>query len=149
MIVHNPTESPITDYPIQDPQNKEVNLWSIKPGETLDFPDYVGTYLVEVYGFLQRVMTEEDLRIENENKKKRAENTQFNQVKIVGEPTSAVSTPVEIPEPGQGATSERLDADPNPVIKCADPNCTQEFNDSASMKTHFFDAHISFGGAPA
>lgn len=147
MIIHNPTDSPVIDYPIQDPQTREVNLWSIKNGETLDFPDYVATYLTDVYGFLQRVMTEEDLRKEQEVKKKRAENTQFNQVKIVGEPESAVSIPVVTPDPVGGATEERASTDPTPyIVKCADANCTEQFDDTASMKTHFFDTHINFSG---
>ena len=71
MIIHNPTDTPVRDYPIQDPKSGEVALWSILGGETLDFPDYEGRYLLEVYGFLQRIITPEQQEAERKEKEKR------------------------------------------------------------------------------
>ena len=83
MIVHNPADVPVLDYPIEEPGTKNVQLWTIKPGETLEFPDHVGSYLLEVYGFLQRVMTEEERRAELEAEEKKKKGMHFTQVKIV------------------------------------------------------------------
>lgn len=94
MIIFNPTEHNIFDYPIQDKETKDVKLWSIKSGETLDFPDYVGEYFLEVYGFLQRIVTKEELEKEREEKKKLDAGKHFSQVKIVeAKPTGKVIPP--------------------------------------------------------
>lgn len=83
IVVHNPSNAPIKDYPIQDSKGGEVLLWSIFPGETLEFPDYVGNYLLQVYAFLQKVMTEEQYREEQKEKEKIEKGQIFTQVKIV------------------------------------------------------------------
>ena len=93
MIVHNPTTNNIRDYPIQNPQTKEVKLWSIDSGETLEFPDFVGEYLLQVYGFLQRIVTEEQLKKEQEEKKRVDAGMKFSQVKVVK------STPIDTKPP--------------------------------------------------
>lgn len=95
IVVFNPTEAPVVDYPIQDPHSKEVKMWSILPGQTLKFPAHAGNYLLETYGFLQRVMTEEEHQRELAAKKKIQQGQQFTQVKIVpavGAPAAPVST---------------------------------------------------------
>lgn len=104
MNIHNPTESQVLDYPIEDKVTKEVKLWSIKPGETLKFPDNVGTYLLEVYGFLQRVMTQEEKEKEDAMKVALRTNTQFNQEKIIDAPTRDISRP----QAGQGYTTQTV-----------------------------------------
>lgn len=148
MILHNPTDSPVTDYPIQDPESKDVNLWTIKPGETLEFPNYVGSYLLEVYGFLQRIMTQEEKEAEDQAREKINKNKQFSQVKII--PGVAQPIPVETPLPSPGLTTETATQNPTPhIIKCPDPNCQEEFTDTANMKGHFFDSHIQFQGSVA
>ena len=91
MIVHNPTDTPVSDYPVQDPKTGDVHLWSITPGETLDFPDYVGSYLTEVYQFLQRVVTQEQLDAEDAEKKKLEKGRHFEPVKIVDAPEKGVT----------------------------------------------------------
>jgi len=83
MIVHNPTNTAVRDFPIQDLESKETRLWSVLPGETLDLPDSVGEYLLQVYAFLQRVVTAEQLKSEERIKKDIAANKQFNPIKIV------------------------------------------------------------------
>lgn len=93
MIVHNPADVPVLDYPIEEPGTKNVQLWSIKPGETLEFPDHVGAYLIEVYGFLQRVMTEAERKQELAEAEKLRTGKHFTQVKIVE------SKPKEVEQP--------------------------------------------------
>ena len=102
IILHNPTTNNVRDYPIQDPATKEVKLWSIDSGETLEFPDFVGKYLLEVYGFLQRVVTQEQVEKENEEKKRIDSGMKFSQVKVVTA-TPINTTPVEKPK---GFTNE-------------------------------------------
>jgi hypothetical protein len=84
LILHNPIDTAVRDYPIQDPKTKEVALWGIGPGETLDFPDYVGKYLLEVYGFLQEVVTQEQLDVRRKEQEKIAQGKHFTQTKVVG-----------------------------------------------------------------
>lgn len=88
MIIHNPTETAVRDYPIQDPKTGDVSLWSIEPGQTLDFPDYAGKYLVEVYAFLQRIVTKEQLAAEKQAEQRLSQGQHFSQVKVIdnGEP---------------------------------------------------------------
>ena|SRR3990167_7880483 len=93
MILFNPTDHTIKDFPIENTKTGEVFQWTIKPGETLDFPDYAGTYLLEIYGFLQRVVTQEQLDKEAIEKKKVSAGQHFSQVRIVP------SEQVKIPEP--------------------------------------------------
>lgn len=83
MIIHNQSNAPVVDYPISDPKTKEVLAWTIKPGQTLEFPDYVGEYLTEVYGFLQRVITKEQRQAEIESQQRIDQNRHFDPVKIV------------------------------------------------------------------
>lgn len=91
MIVHNPTDTPVRDYPIQDPKTGEVYLWSILPGETLDFPDYAGSYLVEIYAFLQRVVTKEQLEAERRAEEAKAKGKQFSPIKVVDNPQGGLT----------------------------------------------------------
>lgn len=80
--LHNPTDANIENYRIaelemdksgepirlQDGTFKETGRtleWSIGPGETLEFPEYVADYLVEIYEFLDEVKVKETVR-ENE-----------------------------------------------------------------------------------
>ena len=99
MIIHNPTETKVSDYPIQDPKSGDVSLWSIGPGETLDFPEFAGKYLVEVYRFLQRIVTSEQLSEEQEQEAKLSKGQHFSQVKVVGGATNEkLGTPVATPE---------------------------------------------------
>jgi hypothetical protein len=74
IILHNSSELDILDYPIEeaiiDPNTGDTILdsqtqtykktgvtlkWSIKTGETVQFPYYVGQYLKSIYGFLKDV----------------------------------------------------------------------------------------------
>lgn len=112
MIVHNPTDTAVRDYPIQDPKTKEVSLWGIEPGETLDFPDYVGSYLVEVYGFLQRVVTQEQLNVEHEEAKKLAKGKHFETVKIISQ-GGVTNSLMQDPAP----TKEELQPKNNPAAQ--------------------------------
>jgi len=116
MIVHNPTETPVRDYPIQDPKTKEVSLWGIEPGETLDFPDHVGAYLVEVYGFLQRVITQEQLDYEREESAKLAQGKHFEPVKVIS-PGGVTNAMVQTPPP----TAEELKPENNPSSVTKNP----------------------------
>lgn len=92
MIIHNPTETAVRDYPIQDPKSGDVALWSIEPGQTLDFPDYAGKYLVSTYAFLQRIVTSEQLSAEKREEERLNKGQHFSQVKVVDESGT--------PEPG-------------------------------------------------
>jgi hypothetical protein len=98
IIVHNPTQVPVRDYPVRDPRTKETQLWSIMPGETLEFPDYVATHFLDVYNFLQKVMTKEQLQAEQEQQKKLDAGMHFSQVKII-ESKKEVSQPTVEPKP--------------------------------------------------
>lgn len=84
MIIHNPTETAVRDYPIQDPKSGEVALWSIMPGETLDFPEHEGRYLLDIYRFLQRIITPEQQEAEQREEARLNKGQHFSQVKIVG-----------------------------------------------------------------
>lgn|SRR3990167_3939622 len=111
VVVHNPTDHSIIDYPIEDPTSKEVFVWSIKPNETLTFPYSVGMYLLEIYGFLQRVVTEEELKAETAEKKKMQEGKHFNPIKVVRSPapaSDAPAEPVDTPQTPSGFTSESM-----------------------------------------
>lgn len=72
MILKNTSDKDIVNYRIaeaqkdadgnivRDNQGKYVETdrtleWSIKAGETLEFPDYVGNYLMGIYGFLKQI----------------------------------------------------------------------------------------------
>jgi hypothetical protein len=110
MIIHNPTTTDVPEYPIEDPKNGEVNLWSLAAGQTLDFPEHVGKYLLEVYGFLQRVMTQEQVDIEAEEARRKETGQTFSQVKIVKSPEKGFTNEmVQPPAP----TPEQLQ--PHPV----------------------------------
>lgn len=115
MIVFNPSQAAVFDYPIENPQTKEVNLWSINPGETIDFPDYVAEYLLQIYGFLQRVVTQEEVDREREEKEKIDKGRKFSQVKIV----KAEGVEVVRPPSGVGFTNQiaNTPASPYPEIK--------------------------------
>lgn len=83
IVVHNPSDATVRDYPVQDPKTQDVALWSIAPGQTLRFPDYVANHLLDTYGFLQRVMTKEEYNTEQSRRKAVDQNKQFSPVKIV------------------------------------------------------------------
>lgn len=68
--VTNPTKAPITDFPIFEAQydpygevmiddqgnymrTERTLTWSLAPGESLDFPDYVAKVLKGIYDFLE------------------------------------------------------------------------------------------------
>jgi len=166
MIIFNPTESAIIDYPIQDKKTKETKLWSIQPGETLEFPDEVGTYLCLVYGFLQRVITEEDLKREQEEELKKQKGTSYPQVKVI--PASSVvvppvkkfdgftkevisgpgaKTPQELVEEKkkEEETITPIDEEGNPVgVPCKFKGCDRVFTNEAMMKTHYAHKHLTF-----
>ncbi len=158
IVLFNPTESEIRDYPIQNAKTKETKLWSILPGETLEFPKDVGNYLLEVYAFLQRVVTEEELREEEEHKKKISEGKQFSQVKVI----KADGPVVPKEEKPAGFTSELM-REPNPTppaqkveeeelkkdigdsastgpVQC--PKCPRTFANKMVMKTHYAQKHL-------
>lgn len=104
IVVHNPTEAAVPNYPIQDPATKEVLLWTIGPGETLEFPDYVGKYLLEVYGFLQEVLTEDQVREREQERKKISEGRVYSQVKVVRASGEVIDQDFEEAEPEAGDT---------------------------------------------
>ena len=114
MILHNPTDTAVKDYPIQDNKTSEVALWSILPGETLDFPEHEGKYLLGVYGFLQRIITPEQQKTEQKEAEKLSKGQQFSQVKIVAQP--GFTNEVMQPPPPSG---EELKPK-NPVLTPAD-----------------------------
>lgn len=77
-ILRNPTDAEISNYRIEEVElgadgkaivgpdggykRTGVTLeWSIKPGETLEFPDYVAKYLKHIYDFLEVVDTPADM----------------------------------------------------------------------------------------
>lgn len=72
MILFNPTDCDIKDYPIEEAELDQYGkiiigedntyrktgrtlVWGIAPGEKVEFPDYVGQYLKHIYGFLEVV----------------------------------------------------------------------------------------------
>lgn len=147
IVVHNPTEAPVKDYPIQDPQSKEVLLWSILPGETLEFPDHVGKYLLEVYGFLQKVMTEDQYKEEQEAEKQVREGKNYSQVKIVKAEGEVVGLPTE---PQAGFTNDVMqphNAKVEPTAEdfpftCPDKECGQKFKRDNLLKVHYAAKHL-------
>lgn len=148
IVIHNPLDVPVKDYPIQDPQSKETALWTINPGETLEFPDHVGKYLLEVYGFLQEVVTEEQVREREEEKAKIREGKVYNQVKVV----KAEGEVIDPPSPQAGFTNENLKpegkevATPPASVKpvagekkfiCPDETCRKEFKAENHLRVHY------------
>ena len=103
IAVHNQADADVTDYPIEDPETKEVHLWSIKAGQTLKFPDYVGNYLLEVYGFLQEVMTKEEKEARDREKARVDAGKVYSQVKIIDK------KPKNDPKEAEGLTSQDVD----------------------------------------
>lgn len=57
-IVYNPTDCDVRHRIEYPPGNKAD--WSIKRGETLKFPNYVGEYLVKTYGFLNLLRKDDE-----------------------------------------------------------------------------------------
>ncbi len=70
VILHNPSNSDIIDYrieeirfnedgsPMLDKESMPMGTgrtleWSLKAGETLEFPEYVADYLIKIYSFLK------------------------------------------------------------------------------------------------
>lgn len=109
MIVHNPTDTAVRDYPIQDPKTGDVALWSVLPGETLEFPNYAGKYLTDVYAFLQRVVTKEELKTEQDEADKLSQGKHFSPVKVVEK--GVTNATMQPPAP----TAEQL-TPKNPVL---------------------------------
>ena len=152
IVIHNPTDAPIKDYPIQDSDSKEVLLWSILPGETLEFPDHVGKYLLEVYGFLQKVMTQDQYKEGKEEEKKVQEGKVFSQVKIV-EAKGEVVLPTN-PQPGftnANMQPKGEEAAVPPVAPpvgavstfvCPNETCRQEFKQERHLKVHYALKHF-------
>jgi len=108
MILHNPTQERIIDYPIQHPKTKETFTWSIGPGETLKFPKYVGEYLWDTYKFLQKIMTPEQLQLEKDEMDKLNQGRHFERVKL--------SQPKQVtpPPPAPGFTNDLNQKNPSP-----------------------------------
>lgn len=139
IVVHNPTDMPVPEYPIEDPVSKKVNLWSIAPGKTLEFPYYVGEYLLEVYGFLQRVITQEELDKEKEEKEKLAKNKHFSQIKVV---KKAEGLSVKKPDPSPGLTNDFISKNPEPyrkeekkvIVSDPDPKIDEAISDFKEIK---------------
>lgn len=150
IVLHNPTDAPITDYPIQDPGSKEVLLWTINPGQTLEFPQHVGKYLLEVYGFLQEVMTEEQHAERKEEEKKVQEGRAYTQVRIVkGEGEIVNAAPVDDPnqpkQPAAGFTNETMQPHNAPVAKTDSvlcPDCQASFGTLKIMQNHYKEKHV-------
>ena len=122
IVIHNPTDSDVLDYPIQDPKTQEVALWSIKSGETLKFPDYVGQYLLDTYQFLQREITRADLDREKQERERLEKNKHFSQVRLVDDAPNeeAKKTRVIPPPKVRGFTKEALNTQPEPYQKAPD-----------------------------
>ena len=126
-------------------------LWSIGPGETLEFPDYAGSYLLETYGFLQKVLTQDQYNEEQEEKAKVNEGKVYNQVKIV-EAKGEIVTP---PNPQTGFTNANMQpkgeesaVPPAPAagaiegFTCPEPTCRQVFKQERHLKVHFALKHF-------
>ena len=151
-VLHNPTEAAVKDYPIRD--GEEVKLWSILPGETLGVPDSVGKYLLEVYGFLQEVVTEDQHRERLEEKKKVQEGRVYSQVKIV----KAEGEVIDPPSPQTGFTNQNMQPHGAEVAKppvsnvgpttedfpfqCPETGCGQKFRTEKLIKTHYSLKHL-------
>ena len=158
IIIHNPTNAPIKDYPIENKESKEVLLWSILPGETLEFPDNVGTYLLNVYGFLQEVMTEDQIKERKAEEKKKEEGRVFTQVKVV----KAEGEVIIPPNPQTGFTNDNMQPSGDeyavpPVSSdkelsqeqkdqvqniCPEPTCRQVFKKEQHLKVHYALKHF-------
>ena len=166
IVVHNPTEAPVRDYPIKDPKTGEVLLWNINPGETLEFPDHVGKYLLDVYNFLQEVLTEDQIREREEERQKIATNKVFTQVKVVkakGEITDAA--PDEAPPPpnpqtgftnanmqpkgeevakppqAPNATAPSENGNDRPFV-CPGEGCGETFKQEQNLRVHYGLKHV-------
>jgi len=144
-IVHNPTKTTIRDYPVEDTATKEVRLWSIYPGETLEFPDAVGKYLVDIYGFLQRIVTKEQLKREKEHEEAMLKGKQFTQVKVVDNISRAdevVKAGEDTVQQAESTLSE--DAPEKAVIErprtCKE--CGAEFATDRALKLHHASIHL-------
>ena len=108
VILYNPTQERIIDFPIQHPKSKETFTWSIGPGETLKFPKYVGEYLWDTYKFLQKIMTPEQVQAEKEEMDKLNQGRHFERVKL--------SQPKQVatPPPAPGFTNDLNKTNPSP-----------------------------------
>lgn len=175
IVVHNPTETPVRDYPIQNPATNEVQLWSINPGETLEFPDFAGKYLLDIYQFLQRIVTSKQLQAEREAEARLAKGQQFDQIKVVDkgftnemmQPPVSTSLAPSDPEltPADQQMSGAIEGDavsqavgatpdlpasltPKPAKKGAVvcPDCSQEFQNVGALKTHYAFNHVTIPG---
>lgn len=147
IVLHNPTNSTVKDYPIQNEKTKEVKLWGIAPGQTLEFPDYVGQYLLEVYGFLQKVMTEDQYKEEQAEKAKIEQGKVYTQVKIIPEEKkqevekeAAKGVEIEAPKPQPGFTNENMKPKSD-EIACKDVNCKAKFTNARMMEIHYSFKH--------
>ena len=117
MILHNQADADVIDYPIEEPGTKQVHLWSIKSGQTLDFPEHVGKYLLQVYGFLQEVITLEEKKQREDDLRKVNENRHFVQFKIVNKEKPAPQASGAVVEPreaAEGVSSDTVRGKPNP-----------------------------------
>lgn len=115
MIIHNPTDVAINDYPIQDPETKKTRLWGIKGGETLKFPDYVGQYLLDTYGYLQKIQTQAEYEAEQAQKKRVDSGQHFNQLKVIKKdvaPSEAPAQEIKQPESVGGFTNQLMQTPP-------------------------------------
>jgi len=153
IVVHNPTDTSVKDFPIQNPQSKETLLWNILPGETLEFDDYVAVVLLDIYGFLQRVITEDQYKEEKKEEQKVKQGKTYDQVKIIaaeGEQT----TP---PSPQTGFTNENMQphgeeiAIPeatavggatNYTFICPEKTCAKTFKQQSHLKIHYGLKHM-------
>lgn len=162
MIIHNPLniwvpeqakDDPLKGYPVKDPSG-EVRCWCIGPGETFDFPDHVGKYLLEVYGFLQEVLTEDQHAERQAEKEKIEQGRVYTQVKIVkaegevvdqpkdkvegftNENTRPINQKTEIPE------SVAKVAPVDTTFVCPAEACGQEFKKEQHLKVHYALKHF-------
>lgn len=168
IVVHNPTEAPVRDYPIQDPKTREVLLWTVNPGETLEFPDHVGKYLLETYNFLQEVLTEDQVREREEERQKIAANKVYTQVKIVkaeGEVVDAKGDEAPPPpNPQTGFTNANMqpkgeeaaqapnvaapseNGNDRPFV-CPGEGCHETFKKEQNLRVHYGLKHVELPAA--
>ncbi len=157
IVVHNPLDiwvpeqvkdangniDPLKGYPIKDP-NGEVRCWSIGPGETLEFEDHVGKYLLEVYAFLQEVVTEDQVKEREEEAAKIREGKVYSQVKVVKAEGEVVGS---VEKPAPGFTNETMQPHNAPEEKLANtsvlcPECQASFGKLKIMQNHYREKHI-------